>query len=127
MSHCSQVRRVLSILELSYAFDFVAGREDVENGKPDPEMYLLVAGELGVPREGSLVIEDSPAGVRAAMAADMSCIVVTTPFTRKTIHEQHLLNERWVVDDPTTLLSVVREMIKEKRGPEKETGEACLI
>ena len=127
MSHCSQVRRVLSILGLSDAFDFVASREDVENGKPDPEMYLLVAGELGVPPEESLVIEDSPAGVRAAMAADMSCIVVTTPFTRKAIHEQHLLNERWVVDDPPRLLSVVREMIEEKRGLEKETGEVCLI
>jgi len=127
MSHCQQVRRVLDILELSDAFDFVASRDDVEKGKPDPEMYILVARELDVSPEESLVIEDSPAGVRAAMAAGMSCIVVTTPFTRKAIHEQHPLIDRWVVDDPTTLLSVVREMVQEKRRGEEGTGESCLI
>lgn len=48
MSYCPQVRRVLQILELDNAFDFVASRDDVERGKPDPEIYLLVAAELDV-------------------------------------------------------------------------------
>ena len=60
MSYCAQVRRVLEILELADAFDFVASRDDVEHGKPDPEIYLLVARELGVPPAQCLVIEDSP-------------------------------------------------------------------
>ena len=127
MSHCSQVRRVLDILALRDAFDFVASRDDVENGKPDPEIYLLVAGELGVPPDESLVIEDSPAGVRAALAAGMSCIVVTTPFTRKVVHEEHLLDDRLVVDDPNRLLSVVRELIRGKMGSEGETVKSCMV
>ena len=45
MSHCSQVRRILEVLDLTHAFDFVASRDDVEHGKPDPEIYLLVGRE----------------------------------------------------------------------------------
>src|SRR5438876_1926611 len=61
MSYCNQVQRVLAILGLTDAFDFVASRDDVEHGKPDPEIYLLVARELGVPPTDCLVLEDSPA------------------------------------------------------------------
>jgi len=39
MSRCRQVRRVLEVLDLGEAFDFVASRDDVEHGKPDPEIY----------------------------------------------------------------------------------------
>ncbi|MEJ2600325.1 MAG: HAD hydrolase-like protein [Anaerolineales bacterium] len=43
MFYCAQVQRVLRILELEDTFDFVASRDDVEQGKPDPEIYNLVA------------------------------------------------------------------------------------
>ena len=113
MSYCTQVQRVLKILDLENAFDFVASREDVEHGKPDPEIYRLVASELGVPPNECLVIEDSPSGVKAALAAGMWVIAVTTPFTRKSIHEGRLLEERWIVDDPDTLPQVVEQLIAE--------------
>ena len=48
MSYCEQAQRVLDILGLSETFDFVASRDDVENGKPDPEIYLMVAEKLGL-------------------------------------------------------------------------------
>jgi hypothetical protein len=44
----------------------------------------------------------------------MWCIAVTTPFTRAAIHAKQLLDERWVVDKPDELLSVVRQMIAER-------------
>lgn len=113
MSDCSQVQRVLKILDLEGAFDFVASRDDVEFGKPDPEIYNLVASELAVPVEECLVIEDSPSGVKAALAAGMMCIAVTTPFTREAIHKGRLLEERWIVDDPDTLPRVVEQRIAE--------------
>ncbi len=115
MSTCSQTRRVLEILELTDAFDFVATRDDVEHGKPDPEIYQLVGRELAVPAVECLVIEDSPSGVKAALAAGMWCIAVTTPFTRASIHAERLLDDRWVVDDPATLMSVVRQMYEKRR------------
>jgi len=113
MSYCSQVERILNVLDLEGAFDFVASRDDVEHGKPDPEIYNLVASELAVPVEECLVIEDSPSGVKAALAAGMMCIAVTTPFTREAIHKSKLLEERWIIDDPETLPQVVGHLIAE--------------
>jgi HAD superfamily hydrolase (TIGR01509 family) len=114
MSTCNQAQRVLAILNLTADFNFIATRDDVEHGKPDPEIYTLVASQLNAPAQECLVIEDSPAGVQAALAAGMWCIAVTTPFTRAAIHEKQLLDERWVVDDPDQLLSVVQLMIAER-------------
>jgi beta-phosphoglucomutase-like phosphatase (HAD superfamily) len=115
MSHCPQVQRVLQVLNLSEAFNFIASRDDVENSKPDPEIYLLVAKELDIPPEECLVIEDSPTGVQAALAAGMWCIAVTTPFTRQSMHTQKLLDKKWVVDDPFALPEVVNHMITERK------------
>ncbi|MBI2911019.1 MAG: HAD family phosphatase [Chloroflexi bacterium] len=115
MSYCPQVQRVLGILELTDAFDFVAARDDVEHGKPDPEIYRLVARELAVPPGECLVIEDSPTGVKAALGAGMNVIAVTTPFTRQQFRETDLLDRRWVVDDPDTLVAVVRHLMESLR------------
>ncbi len=112
MSYCPQVQRVLEILNLREAFDFVASRDDVEHGKPDPEIYLLVAHELEVSPAECLVIEDSPSGVKAALTAGMTCIAVTTPFTREAIHAQKLLPETYIVDDPDQLPDAVARVIE---------------
>ena len=120
MSHCRQARRVLKVLGLADAFDFVATRDDVRNPKPDPEIYLLVARELGVPPVECLVIEDSPAGVLAAKSAGMGVIAVTTPFTRQAFREQHLLDRRWVVDEaeqlPATVVACLESHQREVHG-----------
>ena len=118
MSEGDQVRRVLKALALESAFDVIAARDDVEHGKPDPEIYLLVARRLNVPPRECLVIEDSPVGVQAAVSAGMDVIVVTTPFTRRQFQERDLLDRRWVVDDPDTLPGVVRERIAAHAGAE---------
>lgn len=120
MSGRERTQQVLEALELTGTFDFVATSDDVEEGKPDPEIYYLVCGELGIPADQSLAIEDSPAGVKAALAADLYCIAVTTPFTRNKIHDQGLLEERWIVDDPDVLPDMVRGMIEATRDDKKE-------
>ncbi len=113
MSHCRQARRVLGILGLAGAFDFVATRDDVEHGKPSPEIYELVARELAVSPAECLAIEDSAPGVESALTAGMACVAVSTPFTRTSLHESGLLDPRWIVDDPPRLLDVVAERIRE--------------
>ncbi len=118
MSHCDQVRRVLKVLALEDAFDFIATRDDVEHGKPDPEIYLLVARQLNVAPKECLVVEDSPVGVRAAASAGMDVIAVTTPFTRQQFRERDLLDRRWVVDEPDSLPDVVRRRIAAHAGAE---------
>jgi len=113
MSYCPQVRKVLKILNLEDQFHFVASRDDVENGKPDPEIYLLVAHELGFPPEECLVIEDSPAGVQAAVNAGMACVAVSTPFTKEALHKKKILPKKWIVDDSDKLFEVVEKIMQE--------------
>lgn len=112
MSYCQQAQRVLSILELEKQFDFIASRDDVERGKPDPEIYLLVAGQLGVQPENCLVVEDSVSGVQAALNAGMNYLVVTTDFTRAAIQQMDALDRRWIVDDPQRLGAVGSQLLK---------------
>jgi len=111
MSYCPQVRRVLDTLDLTAVFEFVASRDDVEKGKPDPEIYLLVAKELGVSPSECLVIEDSPTGVEAALNAGMKVVAVSTPFTQKRLHETGLIPESHIVDDPDKLPEVVAHVV----------------
>ncbi|MCI0693654.1 HAD family phosphatase [candidate division KSB1 bacterium] len=114
MSHCEQAGRVLEILEIKDKFDFIATRDDVEHGKPDPEIYLLVAKQLNTPPAQCFVIEDSASGVKAAIAAGMWCIVVTTEYTREAVYDSKLLNPRWIVDEPANLVDVAKQMIAER-------------
>ena len=111
MSQCETATRVLDVLGLADAFDFVATRDDVERGKPDPEIYLLVAAELGVAPESCFVVEDSPSGVRAALAAGMRCLAVSTPFTRASLRQVEGLDAHWIVDEPSELLTRAAELI----------------
>lgn len=116
MSHCEQVNRILSILEMTDAFDFVATRDDVARGKPDPEIYLLVARELSVNPANSLVIEDSPSGVQAALNAGMQVVAVATPFTRQRLQESSLLPDHLIVDDPKQVKAIVAQLLQQQSG-----------
>ena len=111
MSVCSQVDQILAALDLTGAFEYIAGREDVDRPKPDPEIYLLAARKLGTSPDNCLVIEDSYVGVQAALAAGVHCIAVTTPMTYSALHAGKILDERWIVDDPSQLTGVVQQLL----------------
>jgi len=121
MSYREQVQRVLAALSLSNAFDFVASRDDVEQGKGDPEIYLLAARALGVPPTDCLAIEDSPTGVTAALAAGMAVVAVSTPLTRHHLHKSGLLPPHLIVDEPSTLPQVIAHVIAQHQDT-KEPG-----
>lgn len=61
-------------------FQAIVTIEDVEKPKPDPEIYLLAAKKIGVDPQSSFAFEDSPAGARAARAAGLKVIGMTTTF-----------------------------------------------
>jgi len=109
-SHREEAMRVLEILGITDEFDVIATREDVEHGKPAPEMHLLVARELGVEPGECLAIEDSPAGIEAALAAGAQAIAVTTDLTRQTFRDSDVLDRSHVVDDPQDLPVLVRHL-----------------
>jgi beta-phosphoglucomutase-like phosphatase (HAD superfamily) len=102
-------------LDLVAVLDVVLTREDVQNAKPDPEIYLLAAQRMGVEPKDCIVIEDSPSGVRAAVAARMNVVALATPFTSAGLHSTDLLEHAWVVHDAERLAGTVEERIAEHR------------
>jgi beta-phosphoglucomutase-like phosphatase (HAD superfamily) len=54
----------------------VVSSDEVEHGKPAPDVYLLAARRLGVDPARCLVVEDSLNGVRAGRAAGMTVVLV---------------------------------------------------
>jgi beta-phosphoglucomutase len=115
-SHREAAMRVLEILGITNEFDVIATREDVEHGKPAPEMHLLVARELGVEPGECLAIEDSPAGIEAALAAGAQAIAVTTDLTRQKFLDSDVLDRSHVVDDPRDLPALVRHLTGQELG-----------
>ena len=70
------VSTALSTAGLTDAFDAIVTADDVDAGKPAPDIYLLACERLGVRPEDSLALEDSPSGIAAAKAAGLACIAV---------------------------------------------------
>jgi HAD superfamily hydrolase (TIGR01509 family) len=58
------------------AFDVVIGGDDVTRPKPFPDPYLQACDALGIAPADAVAIEDSPNGLRAALAADIASIGV---------------------------------------------------
>jgi beta-phosphoglucomutase-like phosphatase (HAD superfamily) len=67
----ASLRPGLTLLDF---FDADVSGRDFTHGKPDPEMFLTAAGELGVAPHAAMVIEDAAAGVEAAKAGHMAAI-----------------------------------------------------
>jgi beta-phosphoglucomutase len=76
---------VLAHSSIGDRFDVVVTDEDVAQGKPHPEGFLAAAARLGVDPHETVVLEDSLAGVRAALAAGMRCIAVTGTYGAETL------------------------------------------
>ena len=66
----------LANASLMQRFPVLVGGDEVERGKPEPDIFLLAARRLGRAAHECLVLEDSTAGFRAATRAGMRAIVV---------------------------------------------------
>jgi HAD superfamily hydrolase (TIGR01509 family) len=70
---------VLDLAGFGDAFRVALSSEEVERGKPAPDVYLAVADRLGLDPTRCVAIEDSSNGLRAAAAAGMAVIAVPNP------------------------------------------------
>jgi len=68
--------------------------DDVSRGKPDPEPYLMGASLLGMNPAECLVIEDAPAGIRAAHAGAMKAIGLTSTYPAAALQEADAVVQR---------------------------------
>ncbi len=81
-------------------FGAIVAGEDVENGKPDPEVFLTAAEKLSVPPASCIVFEDAHVGIEAGKAAGMKVIALTTT------HPRHTLQDADIVIDELTELNI---------------------
>ena len=63
-------------------FDFQFTREDYVNAKPHSDPYLVALEKRALDPRRCVVIEDSPRGCTAAVAAGLRCLVIPTPMTK---------------------------------------------
>jgi HAD superfamily hydrolase (TIGR01509 family) len=95
------IEGVLGRFDLRRLFDDVVSGEAVTRAKPAPDIFLLAVERLGVPPDEAVVLEDSLAGVQAAVAAgipvlaipehDAERFVSLTPFVLRDLHEARAL------------------------------------
>ena len=69
-------------------FDSLSTRDQVDRGKPAPDLFLLAAAQLQLDPADFLVIEDSRHGFAAARAAGMRCVLVPNAITAHDVHPE---------------------------------------
>lgn len=65
---------LIEVLGLDDVFQATVSAEQVESGKPAPDVFLLAAERIGVPPSRSIVVEDAAVGVEAGRRAGMRTI-----------------------------------------------------
>lgn len=93
-SPLSQVEIILQRFKLSSFFSVIVTAEDITNGKPNPEGYLLAAKHLQVKPTDCYVIEDAPSGITAAKRAGMYCVAVTTTHGMDELAEADMMVDK---------------------------------
>jgi HAD superfamily hydrolase (TIGR01509 family) len=66
----------LELTGLDRYFDVIVGGDEVDHGKPAPDVYLEAAARLGVAPTACLAIEDADLGAQSAAAAGMRTVMV---------------------------------------------------
>ena len=82
--------------------------DDVKQGKPSPDQYLLAAARMGIAPSACIVVEDSPPGIESARAAGMRVIALTTTHKREDLAGSDAIVDR---------LDSLRLTVREQAGP----------
>ena len=86
----ASARPFLDRHELTKFFDVIVTGEEVEHGKPAPDIYLCASERLGIPADACLVVEDALPGVAAAKAANIRVAAIPdTRFVDPREYEKH--------------------------------------
>jgi beta-phosphoglucomutase family hydrolase len=85
------IRLILKSLGIADAFQAITSGDEVTEGKPGPQGFLLAARKLVMEPGNCGVIEDAVAGVTAAKRAGMKCLAVTNTHPRERLAEADLI------------------------------------
>jgi HAD superfamily hydrolase (TIGR01509 family) len=105
----ASARLFLDRHQLAGFFEVIVTGEEVERGKPAPDIYLCAADKLGIPADACLVVEDALSGVAAAKAAKMR--VAAIPDTRFVDPREYEKEADYVLNSLKELPALVRKLV----------------
>jgi beta-phosphoglucomutase family hydrolase len=82
---------ILSHLKIDSYFQAIVYGNEVSEGKPSPQVFLMAAKKLGARPENCIVVEDAIAGVMAAKSAGMLCLAVTNTHSAAHLSQADLI------------------------------------
>jgi len=85
---------VLELTGLEKFFDAIVSADDVTQGKPNPQVFLLAAKKLGLAPERCVVFEDALVGIEAARAAGMKVVGVASTREAEELKDADVVVER---------------------------------
>ncbi|MCH2145807.1 MAG: HAD family phosphatase [Phycisphaerales bacterium] len=104
------VRLSIDLLGTASSLDAVVCGDDVERGKPEPDVFLEAAGRLGLDPRRCVVIEDACAGVEAAHRAGMPAVAIASKGrTRAELSEAELVIDSLEEIDHARLEKIIKE------------------
>jgi HAD superfamily hydrolase (TIGR01509 family) len=90
-THRANVLLALDLLDLNGYFADITSAEDVNLGKPHPEVFLACAMKIQRNPALCVVFEDAHVGLEAAHAGGMRCVALTTTHPAETLQDANLL------------------------------------
>lgn len=105
-SSLEMINYYLTLENLTHRFDFVVSGEQVENGKPAPDIFLYACEKAGVSPTEAMVLEDSRNGLKAAKAAGIQNVFVPD---RIGVSEEMLELSDVVLDDLSQVIGLLTE------------------
>jgi HAD superfamily hydrolase (TIGR01509 family) len=104
----ASARPFLDRHHLTAFFDVIIAGDEIERGKPHPDIYLCAAKKLALPAETCLVIEDALAGVAAAKAANMR--VAAIPDTRFVDPHEYEKEADYILGSLSDITALIRRV-----------------
>lgn len=117
LASSSSLRLIDTVLErfgLRDRFDCIRSAEQVDRGKPHPDVYLAALEGLGLEGPDAVAVEDSAHGMDSALAAGMRCIAVPPGETRD---DPRFARATWRLDSLADLPRALPEIDSERRSP----------
>lgn len=93
-THRLNITTALQVLGLEKYFASIVSAEDVQAGKPDPQVFLLAADRVKRAPEHCLVFEDAQFGIDAALAGGMKVVGVATTHAADKLTGAHRVVKR---------------------------------
>lgn len=106
-SNWNVVERELEQLDMYLAFDVTTTGEEVLAQKPDPEIYVLTAQKMGVELTECVIVEDSVAGVKAAVEAGCRVVGIVSEYAGR--EQLRAAGATFVVDNLGEAMVLLRE------------------